>query len=121
MRGGSLSGAYNQVNVVSGLQVFGDVASDADGSCVWVDVPTGEDVLVRLVEAALELARCVVREESVGLVAFWDVDNCPVEFGIVCRAGHVDSEMSNRTSALHTRRRNDSLAVLVNAVDNVWG
>ena len=121
MRGGSLSGAYNQVNVVSGLQVFGDVASDADGSCVWVDVPTGEDVLVRLVEGALEALSCEVGEEGVCLVAFWNVDKCPEKFGAVCVAGHVDSEMSNRTSALHTRRRNDSLAVLVNAVDNVWG
>lgn len=113
------SGSHDQVDVVSGLEVFGDVASDADGSCVGVDVPTGEDVLVGLVEASLEACGSEAWEEGVGIVAFRDVDECVPELKGVVDAGETDSEMSNRTSALHTRRRNDNLAVLANAVDKV--
>lgn len=52
IRRADISSSHNKVDVVSGLEVFGDVASDADGSCVWVDVATGEDVLVGLVHAS---------------------------------------------------------------------
>lgn len=114
------SGSHNQVDMVSGLEVSGYVAADADGSCIWVDVPTGEDVLVGLVEASLEARLLVVGEEGVGAIAFWDVDECVPELKGVVDAGETDSEMSNRTSALHTRRRNDNLAVLAKAVDKVW-
>ena len=51
--------------MVTRLQVFGDVASDADGSSIWIDVATGEDVLVRLVEASCETLVGEVREKSV--------------------------------------------------------
>ena len=61
-----------------------------------------------------------VREEGVSAVSLGDVDECVPELRAVRDdTGKADSEMSNRTSALHTRRRNDNLSVLANAVDKV--
>ena len=72
----------------------------------------------------LQLAGCIVGEEAVCVVALRDEDYRVIELYVARRRrasgrGETDSEMFNATSTLNICSRNDSLAILVEAVNHV--